>query len=108
MSIEVNEVNWEKEVIQSEIPVVADFWAAWCGPCKLMEPIFEKMAEKYRGKIKFVRLNVDHNPEITSRYGIMSIPTFIIFKKGKEYARLVGAIQSKKFENFVKKALEED
>jgi thioredoxin 1 len=101
----VTKDDWDKEILKSELPVVVDFWAEWCWPCKMVEPIFEKLAEKYKDKIKFVRVNVDEEPEISQMYGIMSIPTFIILKNGKEIDRMIGAAPKEILEKFIQQAL---
>lgn len=86
--------NFEAEVLKSEKPVLVDFWAVWCGPCQMMGPIIDELAEELKNKYKVGKLNVDENRETASKFGIMSIPTMIIFKDGKEVKQLVGA-QSK-------------
>jgi thioredoxin 1 len=93
MSDFVNEVtdgNWATEVLGSGEPVLVDFWAAWCGPCRMLSPTVEAVAEKYRGKAKVVKLNVDENVETPAKYGIRGIPTLILFKNGSEVDRHVG------------------
>ena len=87
---EVSDSNWEIEVIQSDRPVLVDFWAAWCGPCRMLAPTVEQVAEKYQGKAKVVKLNVDENIEISGRYGIRGIPTLVLFNGGQEVDRHVG------------------
>ncbi|OGY80040.1 MAG: thioredoxin [Candidatus Kerfeldbacteria bacterium RIFCSPHIGHO2_02_FULL_42_14] len=83
--------NFEKEVIMSQTPVLVDFWAPWCGPCKILGPIVEEVAKEYEGKnIKVGKLNVDENPQTASQFGIMSIPTLLIFKDGKVLEQLIG------------------
>lgn len=84
--------NFKKEVINSDIPVVVDFWAAWCGPCKMLGPIFEEVSEDFEGKIKFGKLSTEEYPEVAGQYGVMSIPTMVFFKDGKEIDRIVGAM----------------
>ena len=82
--------NFDKEVLQSSIPVMVDFWAEWCGPCRMLAPIVEEVAKEFNGKLKVGKLNVDDNPKSASRYNVMSIPTLVFFKQGKENARLIG------------------
>lgn len=89
--IEVNDGNFEKEVLDSSTPVLVDFWAAWCGPCRMVAPELEKLAEEESDRLKVAKLNVDDNRGIAAHYGISSIPTMILFKDGKEQKRLVGA-----------------
>lgn len=89
--IEVNDGNFEKEVLDSSTPVLVDFWAAWCGPCRMVAPELEKLAEEESDRLKVAKLNVDDNRGIAARYGISSIPTMILFKDGKEQKRLIGA-----------------
>jgi thioredoxin 1 len=88
--IEVNDTNFESEVVKSPQPVLVDFWAAWCGPCRMLAPTVESVAEKYQGKAKIVKLNVDENVDSSSSYGIKGIPTLILFRDGKEAERVVG------------------
>lgn len=88
--VTVNDANFEAEVIKSTIPVVVDFWAEWCGPCKMQDPILEELAKEYEGKIKLAKLNVDENPATTSKYGIMSIPTLMLFHKGQVVKQWIG------------------
>ncbi len=82
--------NFEKEVLQAAGPVLVDFWATWCGPCRMQAPVIEELAEKYEGKFKVAKVDVDANPNIAARYGVMSIPTLIVFNNGEETARRVG------------------
>ena len=87
---DVNDANFENEVLNANEPVLVDFWAAWCAPCRMLSPTVEAVAEKYQGKAKVVKLNVDENVDSSSRYGIKGIPTLILFKGGKEADRVVG------------------
>jgi thioredoxin 1 len=93
MVLEVTDNNFEQEVLKSNLPVVVDFWAAWCGPCKMLEPIINEVAVELSGKVKFVKLNVDDNPNIPSQCGIRGIPTMILFKDGKQVDVKVGVLQ---------------
>lgn len=92
--IVVSEDNFQSEVLNSDIPVVVDFWAAWCGPCKKLSPIYDELSNEYAGKIKFCKLNVDENDKLTAKYEINAIPHLIIFKDGKPVKHIIG-LQSK-------------
>jgi thioredoxin 1 len=87
---EVNDTNFESEVLKSSQPVLVDFWAAWCAPCRMLAPTIESVAEKYQGKAKIFKLNVDDNIGSSSNYGVKGIPTLILFRDGKEAERVVG------------------
>jgi len=90
--IELNADTFEREVIDCELPVLVDCWAPWCQPCLIVAPIVEEVAKEYQGKVKFCKLNVDENSDIAARYGIMSIPTLLIFKEGKVVDQIIGAV----------------
>lgn len=90
--VEISDATFNSEVLQSSLPVVVDFWAPWCGPCRMMAPIMEEAAREYRGRIKFCKINVDDNPESASRYQAMSIPMLLFFKDGQVKERSVGAV----------------
>ncbi len=86
----VGKHNFEQEVLQSSQPVLVDFWAAWCGPCKMFAPTIEKVAQEQQGKVKVVKINVDEEPELAARFGVMSIPTLVLMKEGKIAATSMG------------------
>lgn len=88
--IELNKDNFEKEVMEAEVPVLIDFWANWCGPCRMMSPVIDKIAEEMGNKVKVCKVNVDENHELAEKYEIMTIPAFIIVKNGAETGRTIG------------------
>lgn len=90
--IAVNKDSWDSEVLQDKGLVLVDFWAVWCGPCKMIAPIVEELSKEYAGKVKVAKLNTDENPEVSGRYQIMGIPTLMFFKDGKVVDKLVGAL----------------
>ena len=92
MVIDVSDQTFESEVIKSNQPVLLDLWAPWCGPCRMIAPVVDKLAEKYNDKMKFCRLNVDENPQTAARYQIMSIPTLMFFKGGQVVDTVIGAV----------------
>jgi len=96
MIAEVTEGNFEQEVIKSPLPVVLDFWAPWCKPCQMIAPLTEKLAEDFKGRVKFCKLNVDENPKLASKYGVMSIPLLLFFRKGQPVDQVVGAVTESK------------
>ena len=90
--LKLTDNSFETEVSKSSIPVLVDFWAEWCGPCRLMSPILDEVAPVYKGKLKIGKLNVDENQDSPSKFGVMNIPTMILFKSGKEVERIIGAM----------------
>ena len=90
--IHLSDDTFKKEVLESQLPVLVDFWAPWCGPCKIIGPYVEEMAKEFSGKMKIGKINIDENSKIASQYAIMSIPTLIFFKKGKVMEQVVGAL----------------
>jgi thioredoxin 1 len=97
----VSDATFESEVLKSTEPVVVDFWAEWCGPCRMIAPALEEIAGSLGDKVKIVKLNVDENPNVAAKYGIMSIPTLMIFKGGELASRQVGAVPKAKLEQWI-------
>jgi thioredoxin 1 len=92
LPLHVTDSNFKKEVLESELPALVDFWAPWCGPCRLVAPIVDELSKEYAKKVKICKLNVDDNPKVASHYGVMSIPTIMFFKNGKVSEQVVGAL----------------
>ncbi|MEW6679556.1 MAG: thioredoxin [bacterium] len=92
MAIELTDENFKKEVLEAEIPVVVDFWAPWCGPCRMFAPVIDEVAEEYKEKVKIGKLNVDENRNIAIEYGVMSIPTLKFFNKGQIVNEIIGVV----------------
>ncbi len=105
MEVKFTSANFEEEVLKSEIPVLVDFYADWCGPCQMMAPVIEQLAGEYEGRVKIGKLNVDENPDIAVQYKVMSIPTMIIFKNGEVFSKEVGAGSKKDVEKAIGRAL---
>jgi len=105
MEMKFTSENFETEVLKSEVPVLVDFYADWCGPCKLMGPIVTQLAAEYEGKLKVGKVDVDANTDIAMKYGIMSIPTLIIFKNGEVFRKEVGAQTKKNVEKAISQVL---
>lgn len=105
MALNFTSANFEEEVLKASEPVLVDFWAAWCGPCKMVGPVVEELAQDYQGKAKIGKLNVDDNGSIAQKYGVMSIPTLILFKDGKEVDRIVGFRPKEEIAKFIDQAI---
>ena len=103
--LELNDANFEQEVLKASIPVLVDFWAVWCGPCKMIAPIVEELAVEYEGKLKVSKLDVDNNQQIAMQYGIRSIPTLLVFKEGKVVEQIVGSAPKKTLVEILSKHL---
>ncbi len=103
--VQLSDDSFENEVLKSSTPVLVDFWATWCAPCKAIGPVIDGLAGEYDGKVKIGKLNVDENPATPGQYGVRGIPTLILFKDGKIVDQLVGAAPKSQLENLIKKAL---
>lgn len=97
--------SWEVDVMNSEIPVFVDFWAEWCGPCRMVGPVVEELANDYEGMVKFVKVNVDEASELASKYNVFSIPTLILLRKGEIVSQQVGAASKETYKNMIDRAL---
>ena len=102
---QVTDSTFKQEVLDSQVPVLVDFWAPWCGPCRMVAPVVEEIAQQYDGQIKVVKLNTDENPNVASQYGIRSIPTLMIFKGGERVDMVVGAVPKTTLSNTLEKYL---
>ena len=102
---EVREENFKDVVLGSSVPVLVDFWAPWCGPCRMVAPVVEEIAQQYDGKVKVVKINTDENPQIATQYGIRSIPTLMVFKDGQKQDTVVGAVPKTTLSNTLEKHL---
>ncbi|MBA3751132.1 MAG: thioredoxin [Nitrosopumilus sp.] len=103
--VHINPSNWESEVLKSEKPVFIDFWAEWCGPCRMVGPVVEEIAQSYPDKVKVVKVNVDENQDIAMKYGIQSIPSLLVLKNGKEVGRTIGAAPKDTYLKFINDSL---
>ena len=104
-TLTISDDNFEAEVLSSEIPVLVDFWATWCGPCKAIAPMIDELAAEYSGQLKVGKVNVDENPKTPGKYGVRGIPTLILFKGGEIVEQVVGAVPKSQLEELVKKAV---
>jgi thioredoxin 1 len=100
---QVTDSTFKQEVLESELPVLVDFWAPWCGPCRMVAPVVDEISEQYDGKVKVVKVNTDENPSVASQYGIRSIPTLMIFKGGQRVDMVVGAVPKTTLANTLEK-----
>ncbi len=101
----VSDAEFDSQILQSDIPALVDFWAAWCGPCRAIAPVIEELAGQYQGKVKIAKMNVDENPVTPGKYGIRAIPTLIIFKNGTVVEQITGAVGKAMIESALQKAL---
>ncbi len=103
--LHVNDKNFADEVLKADLPVLVDFWATWCGPCRSIGPIIEELAKEFAGRVKVTKLNVDESPATPSQYGVRGIPTIILFKSGKILDQIVGAVPKARLITMIEKAL---
>jgi thioredoxin 1 len=103
--IDITDSDFQAKVLSFSLPILVDFWAPWCGPCKLAAPVLEELAKKYEGRLQVIKLNVDENKESPAKYSVMSIPTTILFKENKEIGRCVGFEGKESYEELIKKGV---
>ena len=103
--IQLADSTFDKEVLKSDVPVLVDFWAVWCGPCKMIAPAVDELATQYKGKVKVAKMDVDQHQQVPQQFGIRSIPTLLVFKGGRVVDTIVGAVSKSKLEDSLKKAL---
>ena len=102
---EISDSTFDEEVLKADTPVLVDFWAPWCGPCKAVAPVLDEVSKDYEGQVKFVKCNVDDNPATPSSYGIRAIPTLMLFKDGEKVEQIVGMVEKSKLEEAIKNNL---
>lgn len=103
--ITITDTNFDSEVLKSSQPVLIDFWASWCAPCRAIAPVVEQLAQEYAGKIKFGKVNIDENPRTPTQFDVRSIPTLLMFRDGKVVGQIIGAVPKPKIDDLLKKAL---
>lgn len=99
--VSTSDANFETDVLKSDLPVLVDYWAEWCGPCKMISPILDEIARSYQGKLRIAKVNVDENAQLTQKYGIRSIPTLMLFKDGNVQAQKIGALSKSQLAAFI-------
>ena len=101
MIVEITQQNFESEVTASDVPVLVDFWASWCGPCRMLSPVVDELSEQYEGKVKFGKINVDEQPRLAMNYSVESIPTLLLFKDGRPVDKSVGVVPKSHIEQML-------